>query len=134
MKEIHLMEPQRLRGIVTFSAVLALLLFFPLSEFLYYRSPTREELVGFGGGLVIGGLICWYLNGLWDPIRMQPLRPDSGYRPWWIRYALPIAVFLAGTIGPTMILLFGKATANSLGMGGVGVAATFLGYFIVRLW
>jgi hypothetical protein len=128
------MESQRLRSITIFSLLLALVLFTILSELIYYRTPTQQDLYGLGGGIILGSLICAYLNRRWDPIDIKPLRPDPMHTPWWIRYALPIATFLAATISPIAILLFGEQRTTMLAMGAGGTMVTCFIYFIARLW
>lgn len=128
------MEPQRLRSIASFSIVLALILFFPLSEFLFYRPPTPQELFGFVGGILVGGFICAAINGFWDPVQFKPLRPDPPQLPWWVQHARFITIFLAATLGSLSRLLFGVAWTRALAMGGVGIVATMMVYLIVRMW
>jgi hypothetical protein len=79
-------------------------------------------------------MICVYLNSLWDPIQIKPLRPDPPHLPWWVRHAFLITVVLAGTIGAISRLLFGETWTRILSLSGVGIIATIMVYFILRLW
>jgi hypothetical protein len=111
-----------------------LLLFFPLSDFIFYRTPTPYELFGFAGGILVGVMICAYLNGFWDPVQLKPLPPDPPQLPWWVRHARLLTILLAATLGVFSRLLFGVAWTRVLAMGGVGIVATVMASFIIRLW